>query len=69
MSFLRKLFGREEPEDVAVSLDVDRRKEQLLRLERGSRRARLRDACAITPWTIPHGANGSTSTAGWLARR
>ena len=34
MSFLRKLFGREEPEDVAVSLDVDRRKEQLRRLER-----------------------------------
>ena len=34
MSFLRKLFGREEPEDVEVSLDVDRRKKQLLRLER-----------------------------------
>lgn len=34
MSFLRKLFGREEPEDVAVNLDIDRRKEQLLRLER-----------------------------------
>ena len=34
MSFLRKLFGREEPEDVAVNLDVDRRNEQLLRLER-----------------------------------
>jgi hypothetical protein len=34
VSFLRKLFGREEPEDVAVSLDVDRRKKQLLRLER-----------------------------------
>lgn len=34
MSFLRKLFGREEPTEVAVNLDVDRRKEQLLRLER-----------------------------------
>ena len=34
MSFLRKVFGREEPEDVPVNLDVDRRKEQLLRLER-----------------------------------
>jgi hypothetical protein len=34
VSFLRKLFGREEPEDVEVSLDVDRRKEQLQRLER-----------------------------------
>jgi hypothetical protein len=34
VSFLRKLFGRDEPTDVAVNLDVDRRKEQLLRLER-----------------------------------
>ena len=34
MSFLRKLFGREEPTDVPVTLDVDRRKEQLHRLER-----------------------------------
>jgi hypothetical protein len=34
VSFLRKLFGREEPTDVPVTLDVDRRKEQLLRLER-----------------------------------
>jgi len=34
VSFLRKWFGREEPEDVPVTLDVGRRKEQLLRLER-----------------------------------
>ena len=34
MSFLRKLFGREEPTDVPVTLDVDRRREQLHRLER-----------------------------------
>jgi hypothetical protein len=34
VSFLRKLFGRGEPEDVPVNLDVDRRKEQLLRLVR-----------------------------------
>jgi len=34
VSFLRKLFGRGEPEDVPINLDVDRRKEQLLRLER-----------------------------------
>ena len=33
MSFLRKWFGREEPEDVPVTLDLGRRKEQLLRLE------------------------------------
>jgi len=33
-SFLRKWFGREEPEDVPVTLDLGRRKEQLLRLER-----------------------------------
>jgi hypothetical protein len=34
VSFLRKLFSREEPTDVPVTLDLDRRKEQLLRLER-----------------------------------
>jgi hypothetical protein len=34
VSFLRKWFGREEPEDVPITLDVERRKEQLLRLER-----------------------------------
>ena len=34
MSFLRKLFGREEPTDIPVTLDVDRRREQLHRLER-----------------------------------
>ena len=34
VSFLRKLFGREEAEDGPVNLDVDRRKEQVLRLER-----------------------------------
>ena len=34
MSFLRKWFGREEPEDVPGTLDLGRRKEQLLRLER-----------------------------------
>jgi hypothetical protein len=34
VSFLRKWFGREEPEEVPVTLDLGRRKEQLLRLER-----------------------------------
>lgn len=35
MNFLRKLFGKDaEPEDVPITLDVERRKEQLLRLER-----------------------------------
>jgi hypothetical protein len=35
VSFLRKLFGRaEEPEDVPVTLDMDRRRTQLHRLER-----------------------------------
>ena len=34
MSFLRKWFGREEPQDVPVTLDLDTRKKQLLRLER-----------------------------------
>ena len=35
MSFLRKWFGRDEPEDASVTLDLDTRKKQLLRLERG----------------------------------
>ena len=35
VSFLRKWFGREEPEDASVTLDLDTRKKQLLRLERG----------------------------------
>jgi hypothetical protein len=34
MSFLRKLFSREEPEDAPITLDVDRRRPQLLRLEK-----------------------------------
>jgi hypothetical protein len=34
VSFLRKWFGREEPEDVPVTLDAEIRKKQLLRLER-----------------------------------
>jgi hypothetical protein len=34
VSFLRKWFGRQEPEDVPINLDVEKRKEQLLRLER-----------------------------------
>ena len=34
MGFLRKWFGRQEPEDVPINLDVEKRKEQLLRLER-----------------------------------
>ncbi len=35
MSFLRKLFGREvEDEDAPITLDVERRRAQLLRLEK-----------------------------------
>ena len=34
MSFLRKWFGRSEPEDVPIAVDVETRKKQLLRLER-----------------------------------
>ena len=34
MAFLRKLFGREEPTDVPVTLDVDRRRGRVHRLER-----------------------------------
>jgi hypothetical protein len=35
VSFLRRLFGREEePQDVPITLDLDRRRAQLLRLEK-----------------------------------
>ena len=34
MSFFRKLFSREEPEDAPITLDLDRRRPQLLRLEK-----------------------------------
>ena len=34
MSFFRKLFKREEPEDAPITLDADRRRTQLLRLEK-----------------------------------
>jgi hypothetical protein len=34
VSFLRKWFGREEPADVPIAVDVETRKKQLLRLER-----------------------------------
>jgi hypothetical protein len=34
VSFLRKWFGREEPSDVPIAVDVETRKKQLLRLER-----------------------------------
>ena len=35
MSFLKKLFGREEEaEDIPITLDLDRRRPQLLRLEK-----------------------------------
>src|SRR3712207_4337079 len=34
VSFFRKLFNREEPEDAPIALDLDRRRAQLLRLEK-----------------------------------
>jgi hypothetical protein len=34
VSFFRKLFKRDEPEDAPITLDVDRRRTQLLRLEK-----------------------------------
>jgi hypothetical protein len=34
VSFLRKWFGREEPEEIPIAVDVETRKQQLLRLER-----------------------------------
>jgi hypothetical protein len=34
VSFFRKLFKQDEPEDAPITLDVDRRRAQLLRLEK-----------------------------------
>ncbi len=34
MSFFRRLFSRGEPEDAPITIDLDRRRPQLLRLEK-----------------------------------
>jgi hypothetical protein len=57
VSFLKKLFGRrddeddEEGADAPITLDAERRKVQLLRLEQGL------DALS-SRWTTPGGAPG-----------
>jgi hypothetical protein len=58
MGFLKKLFGREEEdEDVPITLDVDRRRPQLLRLEKAL------DALAAEMRT-----NHTTDDPGWRGR-
>jgi hypothetical protein len=58
VSFLRKLFGREvEVEDVPITLDVERRRTQLLRLEQAL------DALATGMRT-----ERSTDDPGWRSR-
>ncbi len=58
MSFLRKLFGREvEVEDVPITLDVERRRTQLLRLEQ-----------ALDALATGMRAERSTDDPGWRSR-
>ncbi len=58
MGFLKKLFGRDEEEDeVPITLDLDRRRPQLLRLEKAL------DALAAGMRT-----NHTTDDPGWRGR-
>jgi hypothetical protein len=57
VSFFRKLFSREEPEDAPITLDLDRRRTQLVRLEKAL------DALAAE-MRVDH----TTSDPGWRSR-
>ena len=57
MSFFRKLFSREEPEDAPITLDVDRRRPQLLRLEK-----------ALDALAAEMRADHTTDDPGWRSR-
>jgi hypothetical protein len=57
MSFFRKLFKREEPEDAPITLDVDRRRTQLLRLEK-----------ALDALAAEMRADHTTDDPGWRSR-
>ena len=58
MSFLRKLFGREvEDEDAPITLDVERRRAQLLRLEK-----------ALDALATEMRAEQTTDNPGWRGR-
>ena len=59
MGFLKKLFGRddEEAEDVPITLDLDRRRPQLLRLEK-----------ALDALASEMRSNHTTDDPGWRGR-
>jgi hypothetical protein len=57
VSFFRRLFSREEPEDAPISIDLDKRRPQLLRLEKA-----LDALCAEMR------ADHTTSDPGWRSR-
>ena len=59
MGFLKKLFGRddEEAEDVPITLDLDRRRPQLLRLEK-----------ALDALAAEMRSNHTTDDPGWRGR-
>src|SRR5918997_6757890 len=57
VSIFRKLFNREEPEDAPITLDVDRRRPQLLRLEK-----------ALDALAAEMRADHTTDDPGWRSR-
>ena len=57
MSFLKRLFGREEEEEVPITLDLDRRRPQLLRLEK-----------ALDALATEMRNNHTTDDPGWRGR-
>ena len=57
MSFFRKLFSRGEPEDAPITLDLDRRRPQLLRLEK-----------ALDALAAEMRADHTTDDPGWRSR-
>jgi hypothetical protein len=57
VSFFRRLFSREEPEDAPITLDLEKRRPQLLRLEKA-----LDALCAEMR------ADRTTSDPGWRSR-
>jgi hypothetical protein len=57
VSFFRKLFKRDEPEDAPITLEVDRRRTQLLRLEK-----------ALDALAAEMRADHTTDDPGWRSR-
>jgi hypothetical protein len=57
VSFFRKLFTKDEPEDAPITIDLDRRRPQLLRLEK-----------ALDALVAEMRADHTTDDPGWRSR-